>query len=245
MSGPTTPPPRVLDLTDGLAFQGARLLVGIGADVVRVDPSEGLDAAARIHWHAGKRRVRPTGERVLDDLAAGADVVLESGPFSALRGLRSDGTSRWPHAVHVVVTPFGLTGPHRDRLADDLVLASAGGMTWLGGRADGPPKPPPREQAVQVAGAHAAIAALLGLLARDRTGAGQLIDISGQEAVAATLETAAIAWIHAGRFPVRSGGVYEHVAHRIFAGVGRVRGRRLLRQQPDVDRPPGLDGRGG
>ncbi len=35
--------------------------------------------------------------------------------------------------------------------------------------------------------------------------------------MAATLETAAIAWIHAGRFPVRNGGVYEHVAHRIFA----------------------------
>jgi len=35
--------------------------------------------------------------------------------------------------------------------------------------------------------------------------------------VAATLETGAIAWIHAGRFPVRNGGVYEHVAHRIFA----------------------------
>ncbi|TWF75102.1 crotonobetainyl-CoA:carnitine CoA-transferase CaiB-like acyl-CoA transferase [Pseudonocardia hierapolitana] len=213
----TTPPPRVLDLTDGLAFQGARLLVGMGADVVRVDPGEDLDAAARIHWHAGKRWVRLTGERVLDELAAGADVVLESGPVAALRGVRADGTSRWPHAVHVVVTPFGLTGPHRDRLADDLVLASAGGMTWLGGRADGPPKPPPREQAVQVAGAHAAIAALLGVLARDRTGAGQLIDISGQEAVAATLETGAIAWIHAGRFPVRNGGVFEHVAHRIFA----------------------------
>ena len=39
MPRPTPSPPlRVLDLTDGLAYQGARLLVGIGADVVRVDP---------------------------------------------------------------------------------------------------------------------------------------------------------------------------------------------------------------
>ena len=202
---------RVLDLTDELAWAGARLLVGLGADVIRVDPAEGLDPAARAHWHAGKRWVR--GD--LDELAAAADVVLESGPLGRLRGLRPDGTSRWPGAVHVVVTPFGLTGPRRHWLADDLILASAGGMTWLGGQADGPPKPPPRAQALQVAGVHGAIAALLGVLA----GRGQLVDVSAPEAVAATLETAAIAWIHAGRYPVRNGGVYEHVAHRIFAAA--------------------------
>ncbi|HEY1699627.1 MAG TPA: CoA transferase [Trebonia sp.] len=218
-SGPA--PLRVLDLTDELAFQGARLLVGLGADVVRTDPGLDLDPAARAHWHAGKRWVPAPDDAALDALAAEADVVLESGPGASLRGVRpdGDGRSRWPHVVHVVVTPFGLTGPRRHWRGDDLVIASAGGMTWLGGRADGPPKPPPGEQAVQVAGAHAAIAALLGILARDRAGTGQLADISAQEAAAATLETGAIAWIHAGRYPVRNGGVYEHVAHRIFAAA--------------------------
>ncbi|WP_461034708.1 CaiB/BaiF CoA-transferase family protein [Streptomyces mayteni] len=208
-------PFRVLDLTDELGFQGARSLVGLGADVLRVDPDPEAEPAARAHWHAGKRWTRVPDAADLDELAAGVDIVLESGPVATLRGVRADGTSRWPHAVHVVVTPFGLTGPRRDWVADDLVLASAGGMTWLGGRADGQPKPPPREQAAQVAGAHAAIGALLGVL----SGTGQLVDVSAQEAVAATLETAAIAWIHAGRFPVRNGGVYEHVAHRIFAAA--------------------------
>jgi crotonobetainyl-CoA:carnitine CoA-transferase CaiB-like acyl-CoA transferase len=212
-------PLRVLDLTDELAFQGARLLVGLGADVVRVEPGRALDLAAQVHWHAGKRWVGVADDTALDLLAAGADIVLESGPVATLRGVRPDNGSRWPHAVHVVVTPFGLTGPRRGWIADDLVLASAGGMTWLGGRADGPPKPPPGEQAVQVAGAHAAIAALLGVLARDQIGTGQLVDISAQEAVAATLETGAIAWIHGRRCPARNGGVYEHVAHRIFAAA--------------------------
>ncbi|MER6692175.1 CaiB/BaiF CoA-transferase family protein [Streptomyces minutiscleroticus] len=215
---------RVLDLTDALAFQGARLLVGIGADVVRTEPGTGLDPATRTHWHAGKRWTPVRDAAELDALAAGADVVLESGPVARLRGLRQDGAawiSRWPHAVHVVVTPFGLTGPRRDWVGDDLVLASAGGMTWLGGRPDGQPKPPPREQALQTAGAHAAIGALLAVV----SGTPQLVDISAQEAVAATLETAALAWIHAGRFPVRNGGVYEHVAHRIFeAADGYVAG---------------------
>lgn len=223
MVRPDTDPPalRVLDLTDELAFQGARLLVGVGADVVRIEPGTDLGPAARTHWHAGKRWVPVDDPAGLDTLAAAADVVLESGPVARLRGLREDGSSRWPHAVHVVVTPFGLTGPRRDWVGDDLVLASAGGMTWLGGRPGGQPKPPPREQALQTAGAHAAIGALLAVV----SGTPQLVDVSVQEAVAATLETGAVAWIHAGRFPVRNAGVYEHVAHRIFeAADGHVAG---------------------
>ncbi|MEU6785386.1 CoA transferase [Nonomuraea angiospora] len=222
---------RVLDLTDDLAFNGARLLVGLGADVVRVERprSAALSRAEALHWHAGKRVVSaPVSPAALDRLAEQADVVMESGPFGELRGVRTDFgavTSRWPRAVHVVVTPFGTTGPRRDWRADDLVAAAAGGMAWLGGKPGGPPKPPPREQATQLAGAHAAIAALLGLIARDRIGQGQLIDVSAQEAVAATLETGAIAWIHAGRYPSRTGGVYEHVAHRVFrAADGHVAG---------------------
>lgn len=221
---------RVLDLTDDLAPSAGRALLGLGADVVRIAgpdaPADPAALAEHLHWHAGKRLVTadsPKQRRQLaDSLAAQADVVLESGPVRDLVGVDVSGDeprSRWPATVHVVVTPFGLTGPRRDWLGADLVVAAAGGTAYLGGMPEGQPKPPPREQAVQLAGAHAAIAALLGVLAADSTGDGQLVDVSAQESVAATLETAAIAWIHAGRFPKRTGGVYEHVAHRIFAAV--------------------------
>lgn len=219
--------PRVLDLTDQIAAQAGRLLVALGADVIRVEPetqpAAALTRAAQLHWHAGKRVIQTDDPAVLGELARDADVVIESGPRRALRGLaphdpdsEQPPLSRWPHLIHVVVTPFGLTGPKRDWLADDLVLTAAGGMAWLGGHPDRQPKPPPREQAGQLAGAHAATAALLGLLAADRLGTGQLIDISAQEAVAATLETAVISWLAASTFPRRNGGVYQHVAHRIF-----------------------------
>ncbi|ROO60605.1 crotonobetainyl-CoA:carnitine CoA-transferase CaiB-like acyl-CoA transferase [Micromonospora sp. Llam0] len=209
---------RVLDLTDELGAAAIRALMGLGADVVRVPAGPPGSRAYELHWYAGTRTVADVD---LDSLAAEVDVVVESGPRHKLRGLTPDGVSRWPDLVYVVVTPFGLTGPRRDWLADDLIAASAGGMTWLGGRADGPPKPPPRESALQLAGVHAAIGAYLGLLA----GGGQLIEVSAQEAVAATLETGAISWIHAGAFPRRSGGIYAHVAHRVFrAADGHVGG---------------------
>lgn len=219
----TTTALRVLDLTDPLGHQGARLFVGLGADVVRIalddEPTTGADA---LHWHAGKHLLQLTGVEQLDAaveaLIERADVVLESGPRADLRtlALRDARPEAWAHVAHVVVTPFGLSGPRRDWWGDDTVLTAAGGMAWLGGDPGQAPEPPPREQGVQLAGTHAAIGALLALHARHRTGTGQLVEVSAQEAVAATLETGAIAWIHGGSVPGRSSGVYGHVAHRVF-----------------------------
>jgi crotonobetainyl-CoA:carnitine CoA-transferase CaiB-like acyl-CoA transferase len=218
-------PLRVIDLTDDLASSAGRLFVGLGADVIRVEDAGNLPVsrAEWLHWHAGKRVVRVADawdlDRVLERLLPGADVVVESGPVGRLRTLprRTARPADWEHVAHVVVTPFGTWGPCRDWLADDLVATAAGGMVWLGGDPGGPPVPPPRAQAGQLAGTHAAIAALLALLARRQTGRGQLAEVSVQEAVAATLETGAIAWIHAGTVPGRTSGVYGHVAHRVFA----------------------------
>jgi len=232
---PSSPAPlRVLDLTDGLAAHAARLFVGTGADVVRLELA-GAQAertrAEELHWHAGKRIQVFGDEAALDariaELAEGADVVLESGPTSRLRtpALRGADPGAWDGVVHVLVTPFGRTGPRRDWLADDVVLSAAGGMAWLGGDPGAAPEPPPRQQAEQLAGAHAAIGAWLALLARDRTGTGQLVEVSAQEAVAATLETGAIAWIHGRAVPGRTSGIYGHVAHRVFpAADGHVAG---------------------
>lgn len=219
----THQPLRVLDLTDDLAAMAGRLLVGIGADVIRIESSSsdrGAEAE-RLHWHSGKRVVRVTPERLdalVSRLVVDADVVIESGAVSALRTprLRDAAPDAWAHVAHVVVTPFGLTGPRAGWLADAPVAAAAGGMAWLGGDAGSAPTPPPREQATQLAGAHAAIASLLAVIARRRTGAGQLAEVSVQEAVAATLETGAISWIHARTVPGRTSGVYAHVAHRVF-----------------------------
>lgn len=216
---------RVLDLTDPLSFQAARLFVGLGADVLRVEVPEApaLARSAQLHWHAGKRVVGAETDQQRDELVGRlvreADIVLESGPVRELRtpSLREQAPQDWARVAHVVVTPFGLSGPCRDWRADDLVLTAAGGMAWLGGDPGQAPEPPPREQALQLAGTHAAIGALLALVARNRSGVGQLVEISAQEAVAATLETGAIAWIHGRSVPGRTSGVYGHVAHRVFS----------------------------
>ena len=218
----SVPAIRVLDLTDRLGYQAARVFVGLGADVVRVALHEDSDTAAdRLHWHAGKKILRHSAtvsDTTLIELIGQADVVLESGPASRLRtlALRETRPSLWDSVVHTVITPFGISGPRRDWLGDDTVITAAGGMAWLCGDAGQAPEPPPREQGTQLAGTHGAIGALLALIARRRTKSGQLVEISAQEAVAATLEIGAISWIHGRTIPGRTSGIYGHVAHRVF-----------------------------
>ena len=104
---------------------------------------------------------------------------------------------------------------------------------WAGDPAAAP-TPPPRQQATQLAGTHAAIAAMLGLAARRRTGKGQLVEVSAQEAVAATLETGAISWIHAGTSPHARAVCTRTLLTVSSLDVRRVRGGWLLRPRPHV-----------
>jgi crotonobetainyl-CoA:carnitine CoA-transferase CaiB-like acyl-CoA transferase len=207
------------------------MLVGLGADVLRVVPPGGDPMrawpggeVAFAHWNAGKRMVcldpaSPADREELFELANWADVVVESttdGTRTAWGIDRDELARRAPSLVHVVVTPFGLTGPRAAWKATDMVASAAGGMMALSGEPDGPPMVPPREQAYHLAGANAAVGALLALAARRRTGRGQVVEVSMQEAVASTLEYGALLYIHRGEVHHRDGSRYPHVPHRLF-----------------------------
>src|SRR5262245_65961469 len=80
-------PIRVIDLSGPPGFFAARLLVGLGAEVIRIEPPGGdplrAEPLAFAHWHAGKRSVAldletSEGRAALLRLAATADVLVES-----------------------------------------------------------------------------------------------------------------------------------------------------------------------
>jgi crotonobetainyl-CoA:carnitine CoA-transferase CaiB-like acyl-CoA transferase len=231
-------PVRVLDLADASGALAGRLLVGLGAEVIRVEPPGGdplraSDPLAFAHWHAGKRSVTldlaaPAGAERLRRLAATADVLVETGPPGGLEplGLGWPALSDVnPALVLVSITPFGQDGPRAAWRATSLILSALGGMTWLSGAPGGPPLDPPREQAFQLAGAVGAIGALLGLRARRRTGRGQHVDVAAQEVVAATLEYGTLRYLHEGVVHRRTGNRYPHVPHGLFpARDGHVAG---------------------
>ncbi|MGW6907473.1 CoA transferase [Streptomyces sp. NPDC054940] len=222
----TATTPRIVELTGPFSRFAGRLLVGLGYEVVLVEPPEG-DADRRedrdgfAHFHAGKRSVMldPSDRAGLRRLLAGADVLLDGTAGGA--GPAAEGLD---HLVHVRVTPFGLVGPRSDWQGTDLVVAALGGMLAQVGDPDGPPLHLPENQAEHLAGVNAAIAVLLGLRAR-RRGPGQLVDVSAQACVAAALEAGTLAYLHEDRVPPRPGRVHPLVPHGLFrAADGHVGG---------------------
>jgi benzylsuccinate CoA-transferase BbsE subunit len=193
---------RVVDCADRSGALCGRLLAGLGADVVLVEPPDGHDTRrlppfwdgapdperSLFFWFyaAGKRSVRldattPDGAARLARLVAAADVVVETGPPGAW-------TLRHPRLVVASITPFGQRGPWARWRASDTVAQAAGGMLYVNGSPDAPPLRALGCQAYHQAGVLAAVGVLAALLARDATGRGQDVDVSLQAAVTGSLE---------------------------------------------------------
>lgn len=124
-------------------------------------------------------------------LAREADLIIHDLPPArfAERGLDFEALSAaHPALVVCSITPFGLTGPHRDYAANDLTLVHAGGWGWLcPGKAtpiERPPIKPFGQHALTQAGLHAAVTALASVIGARETGRGDHIDLSVQEVIA-------------------------------------------------------------
>lgn len=225
------PPPlhglRALDLTTELGYLCGRVLADLGVDVVKVEPPGGdpgralapryRDAGGREHglyWrstNAGKRGVtlaldHPGARRVLADLAAHVDFLVESfPPDSPAAALAAGVAAARPALIHTSITPFGDRPPGRALRADDLVLWAMGGPMYICGDADRPPTRPGLWQAFCHAGAEAAAGTMLAHHARARSGRGQHVVVNAQAAMVWTLMNAQAFPIFHGDHPRRSG----------------------------------------
>lgn len=200
----------VIDLSGTRGAYAARMLADLGATVLRVEPPfrvedpgsrlPGKEFSARSMFNNLSKAIlevdetSPAGQAELHTLLASADIVVtDAGPADLKRRGLEDLTSKYPALVHLSISPWGLTGPDRDRAASDLTLLAAGGLLSLAGDPDDPPVRPYAEQSSVAACLHGVVGALIALFARDSAGAegrGQLVDVSAQEAVAHSLENA-------------------------------------------------------
>ncbi|WP_406814523.1 CaiB/BaiF CoA transferase family protein [Mycobacterium sp. M23085] len=202
---------RVLDLTTFWA--GAYLtcyLGAFGADIVKVESIQRPDghrysgalAYEGDDWYErspiwqgtnlNKRDLTldltsPRGLDIARRLAAQADVVVENfSPRVVERfGLDYDSlVAVKPDLIVVRMPGYGLRGPWRDYVGWALNFEQVSGMSAATGYADGPPCNP-QGPADPIVGVHAGVALLAALEHRDRTGAGQLIEIAQIEVAAA------------------------------------------------------------
>jgi crotonobetainyl-CoA:carnitine CoA-transferase CaiB-like acyl-CoA transferase len=189
---------RVLDLSDASGLLAGQILADLGADVVQVVPRASPRAAAGtpgdFHWRAytrGKRLLEiDLDSRAIAELLAGADVLIESfaNADAARLGLDpAEVAARFPHLLHVSITPFGRRGPKSDRAATDLTINAASGFLFVSGAAGETPVRISVPQAHAHAGSDAAVATMIALRAKAKTGRGQHIDVSAQHSLTLAL----------------------------------------------------------
>jgi crotonobetainyl-CoA:carnitine CoA-transferase CaiB-like acyl-CoA transferase len=133
----------------------------------------------------------PDGQVVIQRLIGQADVLIESfRPGVAARlslGYEELG-ERHQRLIYCSISGYGQSGPYRDRQGHDINYLALGGLLALTGTADGPPSLPGTLVADLAGGGLPATVAILGaLLARERTGRGQYIDVSLQEGIVGLL----------------------------------------------------------
>jgi alpha-methylacyl-CoA racemase len=241
---------RVLDLSRLLPGGFCSLLLAdFGADVLKVEDTgagdyirwspphyEGAEASAAsalfLALNRGKRSIRlnlktAEGREILLRAAREADVLLESfrpGTLDRLgvgyEALRAQN----PGIVYCAVTGYGQDGPYRDRSGHDMNYLGLVGLLGLTGEADGAP--------VQSAGQIAdlgggALMAAFGILAalreRDRSGQGQLVDVSMADGALSWLALVAARYLADGAVPRRgelelAGGVVCYRPYRCADG---------------------------
>lgn len=232
---------RAIEMGGPAAEYCGKLLAGLGAEVIKVEPPGGEATrfenpfyptmtppdASLPFWYRNTRKQSVilnlhsnSGRIAMDHLVRCSDIVIEAfrpGYLDDL-GLGYAALARsHPTIVYVSVTPFGQSGPRSKWESSDLVTLAASGVLFLGGWPDRAPCSVDPSQASVVGGMAAAAGCLLALYHRDRSGRGQHVDISTQEALAASLE-AAIQEVHMRqRTRRRSGWAYPRSQlRRIF-----------------------------
>lgn len=243
---------RVIDLTRVLAGPYCTMILGdLGADVIKIEaPGRGDDTR---HWgppfaeggesayflcaNRNKRSLTlnlksKRGLDILKALIGRGDVLIENFRMGTLAGwgLGYEELQRLrPGLIYCTITGYGYTGPYRHRPGYDFIIQAQGGIMSITGPAGGEPYKVGVAIADITAGLLANNAILASLYARERTGAGQRIDISLLDSQVAWLANVASNHLVSGQVPARYGNAHASVVpyqafkardHHFAFGVG-------------------------
>lgn len=203
---------RVLDLTRLIPGAVCTSILGdAGAEVIKVEEINVGDYERQIHPLIGSMGSRflilnrnkkslavnlkePQGRDVFRKAAKSADVLVEGFRPGAMKRLGLDYNELEktnPGLIFCSISSFGQDGPYRDMVAHDINILGMSGLFSVTGLKEGDPAIPGVQIADSIAGMNAALAIVMALLARDRTGRGQFVDISMFDGVISWLFDAA------------------------------------------------------
>src|SRR3954469_5324436 len=223
----------VLDLTRVLSGPYCTMLLAdMGARVVKIEqPGKGDDTRAWgppflegesayfLSINRNKESVtldfkHPDGRAILDRLVARADVLVENFRPGTLGKVGLDYRTlapAHPRLVYCSVSGFGQTGPRTKEPGYDAVMQGEGGLMSITGSPEGSPYRLGVAIADIVSGMFAAYGVAMALLARERTGRGQEVDVAMLDAVTSLLTYQAGNYFASGRSPARLGNRHPSI----------------------------------
>ena len=199
-------------------------LADLGAEVIRIEPGGGRAAVAilpegamdqerqRVHNATGRNKRSIVLNLRVDDarqvfykLAKRADVIVEEFRPGVVKRLGVDYEAIRqinPQIVYCSITGYGQDGPYRNLAGHDVNYISMGGAQGIIGQRGGPPVVVTNIIADFAAGGmHTAIGILAALMARERTGKGQHVDISMLDGIVSLMNAEAALYFLTGRVP--------------------------------------------
>ena len=212
----------------------SRQLADLGADVIKVerpdggDPARGYDGAlhglsAYFAWlNRGKRSIvldlkQPRDHELFSRLLERADVFVHNLAPGAVERLGfgyEQLAGSHPRLIWCGISGYGPDGPYREKKAYDLLVQAESGVVSLTGGPDAPAK-----VGISIAdissGLYGYSSILAALINRQRTGAGERIDISMLECLTEWMMPPLYVWHGTGRIPARMG-----VRHNMIVPYG-------------------------
>jgi crotonobetainyl-CoA:carnitine CoA-transferase CaiB-like acyl-CoA transferase len=161
---------------------------------------------------------RPEGQEILRTLARQADVFIENYKVGDLAryGLGYEDLRKInPRLIYCSVTGFGQTGPYRERPGYDFMIQGMGGVMSITGERDDRPGGGPQRVGIPIAdimtGMYATIAICAALAHREKSGAGQHLDLALLDTQVGILANQGMNYLATGAPPGRIGNAHPNI----------------------------------
>jgi len=214
----------VVDLYPNLASSYAsRLFSDLGATVIMLEPASGSDVRhmepkfdaddeSVYHSYLNQNKqsivVDLADTETIIDILQTADILIEPLGQKKLAeyGLAYEQIKdTLPSLVYASQSPYGNSGPNQDRVSSEIVDYATGGFLYYGGDPDREPLAVHGYQSSWHGGMHVATAALFAHIYSQRTGIGQHVDVSNQEALLSAHVWLISSWLEEGEVFTRKG----------------------------------------
>ncbi|MFQ5873012.1 MAG: CaiB/BaiF CoA transferase family protein [Dehalococcoidia bacterium] len=231
---------RIIDLTRIWAGPHAtQLLAFLGAEVIKVESTTYMDIGRFLFISEDQLTERPCdhggyfhifnmnkygttldlrterGKKIFEAMVQVSDVVIDNYTPRVMKNFGFDYPTLKkvrPDIIMVSMPGYGSTGPYRDLMAYGESIEPNSGISSLTGYDDGPPMRSGIAYGDPIAGYNAAIAILIALHYRRRTGKGQYVDVAHMEGLTRLIGEAIVDYTMNGRVRRRIGNLHTSMA---------------------------------